>query len=207
MRQRLPDSIISPNMDHVNLRRFYEPTRVQELKSCILKWAAQHEPIELVLEGVNGFPPPFQILIARLERSRSLVDPYSALTSALDAPGFRRIGELPLKKGFPPFTRLLQQPQGSGVASRPWAVHPKCRGASGRGPHASRVPLVRRRENTEVISFSSHRRAATHRAAPPDMDGHAHKGQSAPTSPYIENPRSLMQRQPRMSPAMNMGPP
>lgn len=52
--------------------------------------------IELRIEAVDGFPPPFQVVIARLTRRDSLVDAYASLTEVLDSTGFRRIGELPL---------------------------------------------------------------------------------------------------------------
>ena len=59
-------------------------------------WARQQGPIELQVDRIDGFPPPFQVLIARLERTPSLVNAYASLTAALDATGFHRIGELPL---------------------------------------------------------------------------------------------------------------
>ncbi|WP_374977189.1 hypothetical protein ACEYYH_05155 [Microbacterium trichothecenolyticum] len=53
-------------------------------------------PIELSVDGVDGFPTPFQIVIARLARTPSLVAGYAGLTSLLDSTDFHRIGELPL---------------------------------------------------------------------------------------------------------------
>ncbi|WP_136588104.1 MULTISPECIES: hypothetical protein [Actinomycetes] len=48
------------------------------------------------MAAVDGFPTPFQIVIARAERSPSLVSAYATLTEVLDTSDFRRIGELPL---------------------------------------------------------------------------------------------------------------
>ncbi|MHA7984626.1 2'-5' RNA ligase family protein [Rathayibacter sp. CAU 1779] len=92
----LPESISHPRTGHVTLRGFYEPTRVQELRDALATWATQQEPLELQVDAVDGFPTPFQILIARLHRSAPLVDAYARLSSSLDATDFQRIGELPL---------------------------------------------------------------------------------------------------------------
>jgi len=96
LRRSLPDSVSFPNTGHVTLRGFWEPTRVHELKNVLKDWAARQPPITVRVDAVDGFPTPFQVLISRLERSTSLVDAYAALTSALDATDFHRIGELPL---------------------------------------------------------------------------------------------------------------
>lgn len=96
LKRRLPAATAHPNAGHVTLRGFYEPLRVQELKDVIRAWARQQAPIEVSVEAVDGFPTPFQILIARLHRTPSLVDAYRSLSAALDATDFRRIGELPL---------------------------------------------------------------------------------------------------------------
>lgn len=96
LKMRLPAEIAHPHTGHVTLRGFYEPMRVQELKHTIRVWARQQAPIEVRVEAVDGFPTPFQILIARLHRTPSLVDAYGSLTSALNATDLQRIGELPL---------------------------------------------------------------------------------------------------------------
>lgn len=96
LRDSLPESISYPHTGHVTLRGFYEPERVHELRDLLAKWAGESPLIELTLDGVDGFPPPFQILIARLARTPSLIEAYSSLTSLLDATDFHRIGELPL---------------------------------------------------------------------------------------------------------------
>lgn len=98
LRSALSDSVTYPNAGHVTLRGFHEPNRVQELKTTILEWATAQPPVELRVEAVDGFPPPFQILISRLDRTPSLVDAYAQLTAALDATSFTRIGELPLEQ-------------------------------------------------------------------------------------------------------------
>ncbi|KZE89935.1 2'-5' RNA ligase family protein [Microbacterium sp. TNHR37B] len=93
---RLPAGTPHPNTGHVTLRGFFEPERVHSLREVIASWAGSQAPVELCVDAVDGFPPPFQVLIARLERTSSLVDAYSSLTEVLDATDFRRIGELPL---------------------------------------------------------------------------------------------------------------
>ncbi|MDF2563461.1 MAG: hypothetical protein K0R99_4907 [Microbacterium sp.] len=85
-----------PNSGHVTLRGFFEPHRVDELKDALREWAVSQPPIALSVDGVDGFPTPFQIVIARLERTPSLIAAYASLTSQLDSTDFHRIGELPL---------------------------------------------------------------------------------------------------------------
>ncbi len=92
----LPDSVTHPNTGHVTLRGFYEPERVDALRDLLARWASEQPAIRLQVEGVDGFPPPFQVLIARLQRTPSLVEAYASLTAVLDATDFCRIGELPL---------------------------------------------------------------------------------------------------------------
>ena len=96
-RSALPAAVTSPNTGHVTLRGFEEPARTAELKDFLARWAGRQEPIEVEVTDVDGFAPPFQILIARLARSSSLVGAYASLTAALDGTDFRRVGELPLE--------------------------------------------------------------------------------------------------------------
>jgi len=98
LKTRLPAAIARPHTGHVTLRGFYEPLRVQELINAVRAWARQQPPIEVRVDAVDGFPPPFQILIARLHRTPSLVDAYGTLTSTLNATDLQRIGELPLDR-------------------------------------------------------------------------------------------------------------
>ena len=93
---RLPDGIPHPHTGHVTLRGFFEPERVASLRAAITDWARSLAPIDLRVEAVDGFPPPFSVLIARLERTHSLLDTYAGLTALLDSTDFVRIGELPL---------------------------------------------------------------------------------------------------------------
>jgi len=92
----LPASITHPDAGHVTLRGFSEPERVDALRSALAAWAAKQPPVDMRVCAIDGFPPPFQVIIARAERSPSLVDAYASLTTALDATDFDRIGELPL---------------------------------------------------------------------------------------------------------------
>lgn len=94
----LPDSISHPHTGHVTLRGFHEPTRVQDLRDAVAVWAGKQAPIEVRVDAVDGFPAPFQILVARLQRSATLVEGYVGLTAALDETDFQRIGELPLEQ-------------------------------------------------------------------------------------------------------------
>lgn len=98
LKTRLPRSISHPHSGHVTLRGFNEPARVHELRDAVAAWASQQAPIEVRVDAVDGFPTPFQILIARLHRAVTLVDAYAGLTTALDATDFHRIGELPLEE-------------------------------------------------------------------------------------------------------------
>ncbi|WP_344756489.1 2'-5' RNA ligase family protein [Gryllotalpicola koreensis] len=98
LKSRLPTSISHPHTGHVTLRGFYEPTRVRELRDAIAAWAARQTPIEVQVEAVDGFPTPFQIFIARLNRNTALIEAYAGLTAALDVTDFQRIGELPLEQ-------------------------------------------------------------------------------------------------------------
>lgn len=93
---RLPRGIPHPHTGHVTLRGFFEPERVASLRAAIAGGARFMAPIDLRVESVDGFPPPFSVLIARLERTHSLVDAYAGLTALLDSTDFVRIGELPL---------------------------------------------------------------------------------------------------------------
>jgi hypothetical protein len=96
LRRHLVGPISFPNTGHVTLRGFYEPTRVHALRDQLQAWAATQPPVNMRIEAVDGFPTPFQILIARLERSLVLVDAYNSLSHAMDSTDFRRIGELPI---------------------------------------------------------------------------------------------------------------
>ncbi|MEV4736102.1 MULTISPECIES: 2'-5' RNA ligase family protein [unclassified Microbacterium] len=92
-RSRIPH----PHTGHVTLRGFYEPEGRDELRALIRGWAAQQAPIEIIVDAVDQFPTPWQIVILRLARSASLVSAYSTLTEALDRTDFRRLGELSLE--------------------------------------------------------------------------------------------------------------
>ena len=50
------------------------------------------------MDGVDGFPPPFSVVIARLKRTPELLAAYARLTSLLDETDFQRLGELPLEQ-------------------------------------------------------------------------------------------------------------
>lgn len=93
---RLPSGLPHPNTGHVTLRGFAEPDRVDALRDTVRSWAATQDPIEVAVEAIDGFPAPFQVLIARLRRSPALTAAYASLTRTLDATDFERIGELAL---------------------------------------------------------------------------------------------------------------
>lgn len=98
LQERLPDGLSWPNAGHVTLRGFYEPNRVILLRDALAAWAENQSRIELHVVAVDGFPPPFQVLLAQLERTPSLVTAYANLTSLLDLTDLYRIGELPLEE-------------------------------------------------------------------------------------------------------------
>jgi hypothetical protein len=93
---RLPAGIPHPNTGHVTLRGFFEPERVPILREAIIRWASSASPIDLRVASVDGFPPPFSVLIVRLERTPSLLETYAGLTELVETTDFLRIGELPL---------------------------------------------------------------------------------------------------------------
>lgn len=95
-RRRLGDSVGYPGAAHVTLRGLYEPERVDEVRALVRHWAAAQHPVDVVFEAVDSFPAPWQIVIARLRRTPSLLRAYASLTEALDGTELRRIGELPL---------------------------------------------------------------------------------------------------------------
>lgn len=96
-RLSLPSVVTFSNTGHVTLRGFSEPRRVRELKQSVHEWALRQRPIDLRVAAIDGFPPPFKVVVARLARTATLIDSYSALTDHLDATDFRRVGELSLE--------------------------------------------------------------------------------------------------------------
>ena len=98
LRRGMPATVSFPNTGHVTLRGFSEPTRIDDLEEILRAWAERQAPIRLRVEAIDGFPPPFQILIARLQRTSSLIAAYAGLTSLLDTKGIHRLGELPLEE-------------------------------------------------------------------------------------------------------------
>lgn len=96
LRGRLQTPLPHPHTGHVTLRGFFEPERVQPLRDALAGWAQLQAPIDLRVAAVDGFPTPFQIVIARAERSPSLVSAFATLTEMLGTSDFRRIGEFPL---------------------------------------------------------------------------------------------------------------
>jgi hypothetical protein len=88
LRESIAQPVSYPHTGHVTLRGFSEPDRVDELKAALTTWAQVQPPIELKVAGIDGFPPPFQIVHAELERTSSLVSAYAGLTSLLDSTDF-----------------------------------------------------------------------------------------------------------------------
>lgn len=105
-----------PYTGHVTLRGFYEPTRRDELTALVRTWASAQQPIEIIGEAVDAFPEPWQILILRLARTRSLVSAYATLTDLLDATDFRRLGELPIDD----WTFHMSVVYGKALSSEDW---------------------------------------------------------------------------------------
>lgn len=92
----LPNVVTYPNTGHVTLRGFFEPDRVEQLKAAVREWAVRQPLIDLRVQAIDSFPAPFKIVIARLERTPSLVNAYAGLTAMLNQTNFNRIGELSL---------------------------------------------------------------------------------------------------------------
>ena len=93
----LPAGIKHPHTGHVTLRGFYEPDRLDEVRAVVRTWAAAQHPIEITTEAIDTFPAPWQIVIARLSRTASVVSAYATLTKALADTGFRRLDERALE--------------------------------------------------------------------------------------------------------------
>jgi hypothetical protein len=83
-----------PHTEHVTLRGFYEPERLDDVRQIARAWAAGRGPIELRAEAVDLFPAPWQIVILRLARTADLVAAYADLTAALGRTDLRRLDEL-----------------------------------------------------------------------------------------------------------------
>lgn len=90
----LPHPVKHPHTEHVTLRAFYEPERREEVAALVREWAAKQSPIDVVVEAVDTFPAPWQVVIMRLERTASVVNAYRTLTNALEQTDFRRLDEL-----------------------------------------------------------------------------------------------------------------
>lgn len=89
----LPAGIAHPHTEHVTLRGFHEPERVDDVRAVIRAWASAQHPIEITTEAIDAFPAPWQIVIARLARTASVVSAYATLTDALASTDFRRLDE------------------------------------------------------------------------------------------------------------------
>lgn len=93
----LPTGTKHPHTAHVTLRGFYEADRLDALRTLVRAWGATQQPIEVTTEAIDIFPAPWQIVIARLARTTTLVSAYSTLTDLLADTDFRRLGELSLE--------------------------------------------------------------------------------------------------------------
>ncbi|GGM41402.1 2'-5' RNA ligase family protein [Microbacterium saperdae] len=110
-------SLTFPHTEHVTLRGFAEPERREELTATIRTWAARQHPITVTAEAVDTFPAPWQIVILRLTRTRTLVSAYATLTDLLVDTDFRRLGELDLED----WTFHLSVVYGKTLATEAWA--------------------------------------------------------------------------------------
>ncbi|MCS3843693.1 2'-5' RNA ligase family protein [Microbacterium sp. AK031] len=93
MLRSLPASITHPHTEHVTLRGFNEPDRLDEVHAAVRTWAAAQHPIEITTEAIDTFPAPWQMVIARLARTASVVSAYATLTDALASTDFHRPDE------------------------------------------------------------------------------------------------------------------
>lgn len=89
----LPAGVKHPHTGHVTLRGFYEAGRLDDVRSLVRAWGAAQHPIEITTEAIDTFPAPWQIVIARLARTASVVSAYATLTDALAGTDFRRLDE------------------------------------------------------------------------------------------------------------------
>lgn len=86
-----------PHTAHVTLRGFYEPERLNEVRTLVRAWGASQQPIEITTEAIDTFPAPWQIVIARLTRTASVVSAYAMLSDVLASTDFRRLDERSLE--------------------------------------------------------------------------------------------------------------
>lgn len=91
--QTLPVDVKHPHTGHVTLRGFYEPERVNDVRAIVREWGAAQHPIEITTEAIDTFPAPWQIVIARLARTASVVHAYATLTDTLAGTDLRRLDE------------------------------------------------------------------------------------------------------------------
>ncbi|MDQ0644465.1 2'-5' RNA ligase family protein [Microbacterium murale] len=89
----LPVAVKHPHTAHVTLRGFYEPDRLDDVRALVRAWGAAQHPIEITTEAIDTFPAPWQIVIARLARTASVITAYASLTDALADTDFRRLDE------------------------------------------------------------------------------------------------------------------
>lgn len=89
----LPAETAHPHTEHVTLRGFHEPDRLEDVRALVGAWAAAQHPIDITTEAIDAFPAPWQIVIARLARTRSIVSAYARLTDALADSDLRRLDE------------------------------------------------------------------------------------------------------------------
>ncbi len=127
LRNRAREALPRPDTGHVTLRGFHEPERVQLLRDALAEWARGQTPIDLRVVAVDVFPPPFQIVIARAERTPSLVSAYASLTEVLDAGDFRRSANSRLRSGCftSPFCTPAHSPNSGGRRCVPRPTRPR----------------------------------------------------------------------------------
>ncbi|MGM7669012.1 2'-5' RNA ligase family protein [Microbacterium sp. A93] len=111
-----PVEMKHPHTAHVTLRGFYEADHLDDVLALVREWGASQHPIEVTTEAIDTFPAPWQIVIARLARTASLVSAYSTLSELLADTDFRRLGELSLED----WTFHLSVVYGKTLDARAW---------------------------------------------------------------------------------------
>jgi 2'-5' RNA ligase len=92
LREKLPSVVTYPNVGHITLRGFSQPEKIDQIRTSLTKWASQIKPMEISIENFDSFPPPFKVLILKVQSTNELKSAYTELTQVIEADGLHTIG-------------------------------------------------------------------------------------------------------------------
>jgi hypothetical protein len=79
-RERLADADVSyPATAHVTLTGFPAGTELDAIRELVGEWARTVAPLRIEVERVHHFPPPFQIVMVQVRKTRELFDALASL--------------------------------------------------------------------------------------------------------------------------------